>query len=80
MSSQSLNQVVVWDKIIEYRNQTKLHEKNTFVKYTLIDQADNLRGKEISLKLYWDHMPITGRVYTVMDSNSTFVLPKKYKL
>jgi hypothetical protein len=37
------------------------------------------RSKKITLKLMWDHMPITGRVYNGEGGNRTFTLPAKYK-
>lgn len=57
---QALNQVVIWDKFIEFKKDAKLALSNEFVKYALIDQGYELRGKEVSLRLVWDHMPITG--------------------
>lgn len=74
-----LNQVVIWDKILEYRNQTNLIETNEFVKYALIDQGMELRGREVTLRLVWDHMPITGRVYSGTSGNGTYTFPSKYK-
>ena len=49
-----------------------------FVKYALIDQGAELRGKKVTLKLMWDHMPLTGRLYVEQDGNKTFTLPEEY--
>mmetsp|Transcript_18394 Transcript_18394/g.19151 ORF Transcript_18394/g.19151 Transcript_18394/m.19151 type:complete len:170 (+) Transcript_18394:53-562(+) len=75
-----LNQVVVWDKIIKSKSGTKIKETNQFVKYPLKDQGSELRGKEVTLKLLIDHMPITGPTYPLFAGNHTFKLPSKYKL
>jgi len=49
------------DKILEAINPDKSSETQTyFVKYTLVDQDDDLRGKVITLQLMWEHMPTTG--------------------
>ena len=56
-----------------------LRFKNEFVKYALIDQGSELRNKTITLKLMWDHMPITGRLYNGVDGATPFTLPEKYK-
>jgi signal peptidase complex subunit 3 len=76
------NQVVLWDKIIESGDQKVIDETNLFVKYALVDQGDELRGKNVTLQLQWDHMPITGTLH--MDKQpiataSHFVLPSVYQ-
>jgi signal peptidase complex subunit 3 len=76
------NQVVLWDKIIESGDQKVVDETNLFVKYALVDQGDELRGKNVTLQLQWDHMPITGTFH--MDKQpiataSHFMLPSVYQ-
>jgi signal peptidase complex subunit 3 len=77
------NQVVLWDKIVESTDANQMiNEESVFVKYALVDQGDELRGKEVRLQLQWDHMPITGTLH--MDSQdiaetSSFTLPEEYK-
>lgn len=77
-----VNRIVLWDKIIEAHDEKKISEKNVFVKYALVDQGDELRGKEVELQLMWDHMPITGLLYMgEQDSTTTssFTLPSEYQ-
>lgn len=84
-SSKVINDVVIWDKIIENIDSDAdkhIQEENVFVKYALVDQGNELRGKDVTLKLMWDHMPITGFVYMdeqEKDTTSTFELPVEYK-
>lgn len=76
------NHVVLWDKIVEATDDKVLEETNVFVKYALVDQGDELRGKEVTLQLQWDHMPITGLLYMdkqAIEQASTFVLPAEYQ-
>ena len=79
------NQVVLWDKIVEASDpddKKVITEKNVFVKYALVDQGDDLRGKDVTLQLMWDHMPITGLLYMGEQpkaSLSSFDLPKEYQ-
>ena len=79
------NQIVLWDKIVEATDpDTKkvIQQDNVFVKYALVDQADNLRGKDITLTLMWDHMPITGMLYMgeqEASETSSFTLPSEYQ-
>jgi signal peptidase complex subunit 3 len=78
-----LNQVVLWDKIVEAKDPIKIiDETNVFVKYGLVDQGDELRGKEVTLQLQWDHMPITGLLHMdeqPISTASTFELPPSYQ-
>ena len=81
-----VNNVVLWDKIIEAVDGPEsmvIKENEIFCKYALIDQrgTDGLRGKEITLSLYWDHMPLTGVLH--MDKaaySSKFTLPLQYAM
>ena len=41
-----LNQVILWDRIVETEEQAKLDERNIYVKYALVDQAHALRVVE----------------------------------
>ena len=84
--SKEINNVVIWDTIIENIDSTEkkhIQQTNVFVKYALVDQGNELRGKDVTLKLMWDHMPITGFVYmdeqkNLDQSSSTFTLPSEY--
>jgi len=81
--SKKVNQIVVWDKILEAVDPNKVIDmQNVFVKYALVDQGDELRGKDVKLQLMWDHMPITGLLYLgeqAIDTASTFTLPSEYQ-
>lgn len=78
------NEIVLWDKIVEATDGPDakiITQDNIFVKYALLDQGDELRGKEIELKLMWDHMPLTGALFMgEQDSSLTrFTLPIDYR-
>ena len=81
----TLNQVVVWDKIVEsssyYPTDVKrIDIENLLIKYPLTDKGSALRGKDITLSFYWDTMPITSSMYMgVSDHNYTFTFPENYK-
>ena len=78
------NQIVLWDRIIENTDppeKKQLNEKNVFVKYGLVDQGAELRGKEVELSLHWDHMPLTGTLFVGKQKEGTesaFQLPTEY--
>jgi signal peptidase complex subunit 3 len=74
-----LNQVIIWDKIVTKPEDAWIRQSNEFVKYALIDQGHELRNKTINLRLMWDHMPLTGRLYNGDERKSSFTLPGSYK-
>ena len=49
-------------------------------KYALIDQYDELRGRDVTFKLKWDTMPMSGSLYLaeVPRGSVEVRLPKKY--
>lgn len=75
-----LNQVVLWDKIIQATSPNKqVYEKDAVIKYSLIDQGAGLRGANVTLKVYYDTMPITSRMYMNIGKEvGNFVLPDSY--
>eukprot|EP00543_Licmophora_paradoxa_P008788 CAMPEP_0202458552 /NCGR_PEP_ID=MMETSP1360-20130828/26444_1 /ASSEMBLY_ACC=CAM_ASM_000848 /TAXON_ID=515479 /ORGANISM="Licmophora paradoxa, Strain CCMP2313" /LENGTH=104 /DNA_ID=CAMNT_0049079151 /DNA_START=305 /DNA_END=619 /DNA_ORIENTATION=- len=78
-----VNQVVLWDSIVENVDENKLlQQNNVFVKYALVDPGDALRGKDITLSLHWDHMPLTGFMFQGhqdLQTASQFTLPNEYQ-
>lgn len=78
-----INRVVLWDTIVEAVDGPEamvIKEKEMFCKYALIDQrGGGLRGRDVTLSLYWDHMPLTGFQYQDKSLyNTTFTLPIQY--
>mmetsp|Transcript_34769 Transcript_34769/g.75399 ORF Transcript_34769/g.75399 Transcript_34769/m.75399 type:complete len:177 (+) Transcript_34769:114-644(+) len=79
------NQIILWDKIVEATDPDEkkiIQQDNVFVKYALVDQADELRGKDVKLQLHWDHMPLTGSLHQDWqseDTMSSFELPEEYQ-
>jgi len=79
------NQIVLWDKIVEAVDPDDakvIKQDNIFVKYALVDQMDELRGRDVKLQLMWDHMPLTGGLYKgeqPVDELSSFSLPSAYQ-
>mmetsp|Transcript_7835 Transcript_7835/g.7387 ORF Transcript_7835/g.7387 Transcript_7835/m.7387 type:complete len:177 (+) Transcript_7835:99-629(+) len=79
------NQIVLWDKIVEATDPPKskiIKQDSIFVKYALVDQAADLRGRDVKLQVLWDHMPLTGLLYMGSQDKSTcssFTLPYDYR-
>jgi len=74
-----LNQVILWDKIVESEDDAKVAASNAYIKYALVDQANELRNTTVDLYLVWDHMPLTGRLYMDRGFGSNFALPASYR-
>mmetsp|Transcript_6181 Transcript_6181/g.16123 ORF Transcript_6181/g.16123 Transcript_6181/m.16123 type:complete len:175 (+) Transcript_6181:45-569(+) len=77
--SNVLNQVILWDKIVETEGDAKLNATSAYIKYALVDQANELRNTTVDLYLVWDHMPVTGRLYMDRGFGSDFKLPTNYR-
>ena len=79
------NKIVLWDKIVEATDPPEskvIKQDNIYVKYGLVDQSDDLRGRDVELQLMWDHMPLTGTLFMGEQSKSTtttFTLPYEYR-
>ena len=74
-----LNQIVIWDTIIQDREEAILDLERQEGKYSLIGQGVELRNKTVQLKLHWDHMPYTGRIYPGVSDGSTYTFPDSYQ-
>ena len=56
----AMNQVSVWDRVVERREDAVLVLPYVRNKYKLVDQGSNLQGLAVNLTLEWNVMPITG--------------------
>lgn len=59
-----LNQVVLWDRIVEAREDAAFTLPFVRTKYKLADQGHHLRGLSGNLTLCWNVMPLVGRLRT----------------
>jgi len=76
----AVNQIILWDSIIEKKSDAHVKLKDEFVKFGLVDQGNELRNHTVSLKVMWDNMPITGQLWTEKEQKShPLKLPSKYK-
>ena len=69
----------MWDKIVQHQKDAQLKYKNVFNKYVLVDRHDELRGADLKLRLVWDIMPLSGRLFMhSRHSRTNFKLPGEY--
>lgn len=61
------NEIILWDSVIPNATVARIKLKDEFVKFGLIDQGTELRNQTISLRLWWDQMPITGAIYSEIE-------------
>ncbi|KAL9642652.1 hypothetical protein ABK040_009731 [Willaertia magna] len=77
------NQVILWDKI--FRNIPLSKEKallkfpNLKNKYSLIDLGNQLKGKDVTLKLRWNVVPYVGLLYDQEVVVGNYKLPERYQ-
>ncbi|KAG2392415.1 hypothetical protein C9374_012667 [Naegleria lovaniensis] len=83
--SHELNQVMLWDKIIERSDvlegkaDTHLIYDRLKGKYSLIDYGNELRDSNVTLKFRWNVTPYVGLSYDQEVIVGEFKLPKQYK-
>ena len=69
----------VRDKIVEAGDPKILDLSDATIKYSLIDHGAALRSTNVTLRVYYDTMPLTAQMY--MDSSeatTSFVMPDEY--
>lgn len=76
--SNAVNQVVIYDKIIQSAEDASFSLKNEYNKYNLFDFSGELRGADLTLRLSWDVMPLFGPLDLQHGGEFEFVLPAKY--
>jgi signal peptidase complex subunit 3 len=72
------NEVVIWDYIVRNQSEARLIFSNWFVKYPLISQGADMRGRAVNLTLHWDVMPLTGLLYFDTKGSAEVQLPQDY--
>mmetsp|Transcript_11703 Transcript_11703/g.25107 ORF Transcript_11703/g.25107 Transcript_11703/m.25107 type:complete len:170 (+) Transcript_11703:132-641(+) len=74
-----LNQIVLWDTIIEQKEKAIIKLRNHKTKYAFLDDGMGLRGKQFNLTLVWNVMPRVG--YLSYHSHAVDIgrLPSTYK-
>ncbi|CAF0704309.1 unnamed protein product [Brachionus calyciflorus] len=75
-----LNEVVVWDKIVQKGDNYKLNLKNAKTKYFLWDDGAGLKGnKNVTLYLTWNIIPNVGSLPNVpVDGAHRIEFPNQY--
>lgn len=73
-----VNQVSIWDRVVESKEDAILKLPHVRNKYKLVDQGSHLRGLAMNLTLEWNVMPVTGSVSVGRRTFTGFTLPTEY--
>mmetsp|Transcript_20065 Transcript_20065/g.55855 ORF Transcript_20065/g.55855 Transcript_20065/m.55855 type:complete len:181 (+) Transcript_20065:216-758(+) len=74
----TVNQVVLWDTIIQQKEKARIRLKNHKTKYSFIHPSKGLKGAQVNLTLVWHVMPRVGFMYTQSRTFPGGRLPDKY--
>jgi len=76
----SLNQVVLWDRIIRRGENAKINQKKFCQEYRLLDDSKALRGNSnVTLFLQWNVIPNAGALTNARGSGSqSIAMPDTY--
>merc|ERR1719222_804584 len=77
-TSNSRNEVTLWDRIAADPQEALLSTKQLNIEYLLRDQFNELRGRNIRLHIRYRTMPITGFMYTKEVGTVDFKAAQKY--
>ncbi|UJR20756.1 hypothetical protein I4U23_023874 [Adineta vaga] len=75
----SLNQVVLWDKIIRRGEEARFNFHEIATKYYFWDDGEHLRSNNVTLSLNWNIISNAGRLLHIRANGSTsFIFPAQY--
>lgn len=79
-SSNEINQVVIWDKIIQRGDNSKLDYRSMNTKYYFWDDGHGLRANNnVTLTLAWNVVPNAGTLPKIQGAGShKFAFPDEY--
>ncbi|KAF6202306.1 hypothetical protein GE061_004704 [Apolygus lucorum] len=74
------NQVVVWDEIIERREDALLDLNDVASEYFFWDDGSGLRNRNVTLYVSWNVIPVAGALLDVASPlTNRFLFPSTYK-
>ncbi|GIL44834.1 hypothetical protein Vafri_2302 [Volvox africanus] len=73
-----VNQVVLWDYIIQQQEKAVIKLDDHKTKYAFIEPGRHLRGRALNLTLVWCVMPRVGRMYSDQFTTAAGALPDAY--
>eukprot|EP00658_Telonema_sp_P-2_P003037 TRINITY_DN11118_c0_g1_i4.p1 TRINITY_DN11118_c0_g1~~TRINITY_DN11118_c0_g1_i4.p1 ORF type:complete len:176 (-),score=37.96 TRINITY_DN11118_c0_g1_i4:218-745(-) len=76
--SHPLNQVTIWDHIVTEKSMAVLNKKGVLNKYQLFDHGFNLRGNNITFKLNWYTVPVSGPLFSSTHTTHSMTMPVTY--
>lgn len=73
-----LNQISLWDTIIQRREDAVLDVRSLRQEYPLLDQGRHLRDTPLNLTLVWNVMPKVGYLYVRSKTFDVGRMPSEY--
>jgi signal peptidase complex subunit 3 len=73
-----VNQIVLWDQIVERPADAHIRVRNLKQEYAFIDQGHNLRSRDVNITVAWNVMPKVGRLYIDSRSFAVGARPQEY--
>ena len=72
------NEVVIWDRIINKKSETKIKARDEFNKYSLKDYGHGLRGTEVKFEVRYNIMPWMGALIYGQGGEKGISMAKAY--
>jgi hypothetical protein len=65
-------------RIIEEKDEAKIHIRKLKQKYHLVDQGHYLKGNSFNVTVYWNHMPKVGSLFSKSRTFTLGSFPDSY--
>jgi signal peptidase complex subunit 3 len=72
------NQVILWDKIVEFHHDKMLKVRVPKSKYAFVEHDALFKGVTVNVSLEWELFPYVGALQQGKVLASTFTLPARY--
>jgi len=76
--SNKVNQLVVWDRIIQNTTSAHINVVGETLKYNFVDIGNDLRNNSITLTVKYDVSPISGILFMKKGGETKFTLPSSF--
>jgi len=73
-----LSEVMLWDFIIDSKEQAQFYFQGLNSKYPLVDKGKHLRDANVTLSFHWNTMPHSGMMFFSKKGSQSVTFPAKY--
>eukprot|EP00667_Euglena_gracilis_P022997 EG_transcript_25815 len=73
-----MSEVVLWDFIVESKDQAQIRFQDLNSKYPLVDKGRQLKDANLTLEFHWNAMPYSGLLLFTQTGSQSVAFPSRY--